>query len=118
MDNSYKTNLHEVEAVLHIRDILYVNGPIIIDGLSLDAVVNVDVFQTGINRLEIEYFEVGGNIVDITNDDGSILYVGFEEGLKSSMAHILNNFIIEVERIALEQARNTPEENWDYRLTE
>ncbi len=50
-------------------------------------------------------------------NDSTIIYLNYDaDGFGTS--DTIKKFNTEVERIALEQARNTGEENWNYRLIE
>lgn len=117
IENNIKQT-HKLEAYLDIMDLLYVKGPVRVGDVEVDAVVNVSVVQTGKNKLEIEYFEVVDDLVDIIDKDGSIMYISYLQSDKTNMYVLMENFRHAVEEIAFEVAKNTSEEQWNYRLIE
>lgn len=118
LNDMVKRKNNTVEAHLFIKDVLGVKGPLTIDGIELDAVVHVRIVHTGSNTMSIEYFEIDGNVIDMYTNENGIVYVNYDSGLGTYTRKILNKFTNEVEQIAIEMARNTPEEEWDYRLIE
>jgi hypothetical protein len=105
-------------AILNIRDILYEQGAIEIDGNILDAVVNVTVVHHGTDDLEIESFEVLDNMVYLEpgEDNKDMVTLNFNAAEGTAVGSLMTKLQYELERLALEIARNTPEYEWSYRL--
>jgi hypothetical protein len=106
--------------VLNIRDVLYAQGAIEINDMILDAVVNVTVIQHGTNDLEIESFEVKDNIVYLLsdNDEEQLISINFNAAKDTVTGELMTEFENEIVKLALQIAKDTSENDWNYRLIE
>lgn len=111
---------HLVEATLDIKDVLYTSGAIKIEGVFLDAVVNVVVSMYGSNDFEVEFSEVKDNIVYVDNGDSKeeLCALNYNAPENSATGEFMKRFIIAVELAAITIAKNTPEHEWNYRIAE
>lgn len=103
-------------ARLTLTDLLELEGPLRIGDTRIDAIVTVNVLYTGDDSLEIESVGIVDDHVDIMYDDGSVFYINYRNSDNSSFFLLVDEFLEEVKRIALEKAKNTPEINWEYTL--
>lgn len=114
------TDKYKLEAFIDLMDVLGRTGPLVVDGYNLDAIINVSIVQKGSDEFVVQYFEVEDNIVDLVSlyDGALIAYREFDLKGDKQINIILRKFKQIVEQIAIQTAKNTPEQNWDYRLIE
>ena len=81
-------------------------------GMFVDAVVNVTLVQSGVDKLSVEEIEIDGEMLDIEDPtDGSISYI-----LTHNVApDFMDDLYEKIETIAIEIAKNTQEDKWEYR---
>lgn len=106
----------KVEGYLIIKDLLYVSGPVDVDGFKLDGIINVEIVQSG-RRLTIESFEIEGDVVDMALNDGGIVYLSPAYNTEFTKK-IYNEFIRKAEELAIKTAKETSENLWNYRLAD
>ena len=106
----------QVVGFVSIKDVLKDCYPIEVHGLTLDLEVNVTVIMRGSGELEVEFFDVVGDIVYIHMDEfpeNKWLRLGWSgndnilTGIKSEIKALISD-------IAVNLAKNTKEESWQY----
>jgi len=106
----------QVVGFVSIKDVLKDCYPIEVHGLTLDLEVNVTVIMRGSGELEVEFFDVVGDIVHIHMDEfpeNKWLRLGWSgndnilTGIKSEIKALISD-------IAVNLAKNTKEESWQY----
>jgi hypothetical protein len=83
---------------------------IVIDGISVDAIVDVLIKQDG-SFLEVEDITIDGKMLDLEHKDGTLEY-----RLTGNVDDaFMTEFYDRIVDIALLEARNTSEDFWQYR---
>lgn len=95
---------------LIIEDVLN-KTPLVIEGVKVDAIVDAMVIQDGLG-LSVDDIIVDGKMLDLEHPDGTLEY-----RLTNNVDEdFMTLFYEEVERIAMETAKETSEDYWDYRI--
>lgn len=100
-----------MHAILTLEDVL--DGLLVeVEGFLVDAVVKVVVIQHGSKEFEIQELDVESDIKVTDKDTNAFLgYVKFNDHDDSFKTKF--NTLVEI--MALEKARNAPEDLWDYK---
>lgn len=100
---------HGIIGYLIIEDVLG-KAPLVVDGVLVDAIVDVLVLQSG-EDLYVDDITIDGKMLDLEHPDGTLEY-RLTNNVDDDFMDLVYD---EVERIALARAVGTPEDYWEYR---
>lgn len=101
---------HGAVGYLILEDILE-NSPLLVEGCKVDAVVSVTIVQDGKDIL-VDDIVIDGDMLDLEDRLGNLNY----RSLSNVDEDFLDQVYTGIEQIAINKAKQTPEDLWDYRF--
>lgn len=103
-----------VAGYVSIKDLLKVDREMVIGNYVLDAIINVTVIQYSTSEFQVDFLEIENDeiLLKINDENRWVLLNWYNTG--ESLLPLREAVKKEIVRLAIETAKNIPEENWHY----